>query len=192
MTASLVYVNSSGVAKSITSLCYGSSVAKSIYLGSTLVWQAPSTASWIALPSGNTYLTAYTPTSNMSVSSFSVVHDCNTVHNGICGIWTLSGTTLTPVTNACISGATGIAINAGSVLGSYTQYTITKTYTTKPSLVAGTTYYFYVGERYVAQHALSGSNDCPGYAPDWQFSTSATMTMTAGDIGNLYISVVGG
>lgn len=190
MTASLVYVDGSGVQHSISSIAFGSSVAKSVYLGSTKVWTAPTTASWISMPSGNTYLAKYTPTTAMSVASFSRISNVSTLHNGICGIWTLSGSNLVPVTNACASGSTGVTVTAGATTGTYQQQLITKTYTTKPALSAGTTYYFYVGERYVTQYTLSGNYDCPGYAPDWQFSTSSNMTFSSSDIGNIYLNVV--
>ena len=190
MTALLVYVDGSGVQHSVSSLALGSSVAKSVYLGSTKIWTAPTTATWIKMTSGNTYVAAYKPATNISVSSFSRISNIATLNNCVCGIWTLSGGNLIPVTNACFSGTTGITVTPGTTTGTYQQQLITKTYTTKPALIAGTTYYFYVGERYVDQYTLSGTCDCPGYAPDWAFSASASMSFTASDIGNIYLNVV--
>lgn len=192
MTASLVYVDGSGVQHSLSALQYGTSVAKSIYLGSTLVWTAPSTATWIKCPAQNMYVVKYVAASNMSVSSFSMIKNINSFNNGVAGIWTMSGSNLVPVTNACIQGATGITTTAGATTGAYQQQLITKTYATKPTLVSGTTYYFYVGERYMDQYALSGSNDCPGYVMDWAFSSSSSESFTSYDIGNLYLNVVSG
>ena len=193
MAASIIYVDASGVQHSLTAINYGTSVAKSIYMGSTKVWTAPASATWIPITtSGNMYLATYTPTSAMSVASFSMTHSTNTTHNAVCGIWTLSGTTATPVTNACVSGTTGLVVTTGAVLGSNTQYTYTKTYTTKPALVAGTTYYFYVGDRYVTQSTLSGTAPSPGWIFDWSFSATASSTYTAANLGSVYLNVVAG
>lgn len=189
MTASLIYVDGSLVQHSLKTIQYGSSGAAHVYLGSTLVWAAPSTATWIKCASGNMYVAKYTPAANINVTSFSMIKSVGSLNNGICGIWTLSGGNLVPVTNACASGSTGITVTAGVTTGAYQQQMLTKTYATKPALIAGTTYYFYVGERYVDQYSLSGSNDCPGYGLDWQFSTSSNITFTASDIGNIYLSV---
>lgn len=192
MTASLIYVDGSGVQHSLSAIQFGSSVAKSIYYGGTLVWSVPVTATWIKADAGNMYLAQYTPTVNMSVASFSMVHSVNQLYNGVCGIWTVSGSTATPVTNACISGAANVVVTAGDVLGLYTQYTYTKTYTTKPTLVAGTTYYFYVGERYTDQYDLSGNANVPGYLYDWAFSATASATFNTPGISAIYLTVVAG
>lgn len=190
MTANIVYVDSSSIQHTLSAIQYGSSKATKIYLGSTLVWTAPSTASWIACTSGNTYLAAFTPTVNMTVASFSMIHSVASINNGIAGIWTVSGSMATPVTSACVQ--TGITVTTGSVLGANTQYTDTVTYTTKPSLVAGTTYYFYVGDRYVTQSTLSGTALNPGYLYDWAFSATSTASYVAGTLGSFYLNVVGG
>lgn len=188
MTASIIYVDNSSNQHTLSAIQYGSSKATKIYLGGTLVWSAPSTASWIACTSGNTYLAAFTPTVNMTVASFSMIHSVSTTHNGIAGIWTISGSTATPVTNACVQ--TGITVSTGSVLGANTQYTDTVTYTTKPSLVAGTTYYCYVGDRYVTQSTLSGNAVNPGYLKDWAFSATSSASYTSGTLGSFYLNVV--
>lgn len=192
MTASLIYVDSSNVQHSLSAIQYGSSVAKSIYLGSTLVWTAPATATWVKATSGNMYLAQYTASVNMTVASFSMIHNIGSMYNGVCGIWTISGTTATPVTGACIAKPSTVTVTTGSVLGAYTQYTYKQTYTTKPSLAAGTTYYFYVGERYIDQYDLSGSSVVPGYLDDWAFSATASATFHTSSISNIFLTVVAG
>lgn len=192
MTASLIYVDGSLVQHSLKTIQYGSSGAAHIYLGSTLVWTAPSTATWILASSGNMYLAQYTPTVAMSVASFSMIHNLNSTSNAVCAIYTVSGTTATPVTNACISGTAGMTVTTGAVLGAYTQYTYTKTYTTKPTLSAGTTYYFYVGDRYVTQYDLSGNATVPGYIPDWAFSATGTASYNSPGISAIALTVVAG
>lgn len=192
MTARLVYVDSSLVNHTLSAVNFGGSNAQHIYLGSTLVWTAPSTATWISAPSGNMYLAQYTPSANMTVASFSMIHSVNSTANAVCAIYTVSGTTATPVTGACISGTAGITITTGSVLGAYTQYTYKQTYTTKPSLTAGTTYYFYVGDRYVTQYDLSGNSNVPGYIYDWAFSATGTASYNTPGISALSLTVVAG
>lgn len=192
MTASLVYVDGSLVNHTLSAINFGTSAAANIYYGSTLVWTAPATATWIKAASGNMYLATYTPSVAMSVASFSMIHSLSSTSNAVCGIWTVSGTTATPVTNACVSGTSGLVVTTGSVLGSYTQYTYTKTYTTKPALVAGTTYYFYVGDRYVDQYDLSGTAVVPGYLYDWAFSATGTASFNSPGISAINLSVVAG
>lgn len=187
---SLVYVNASGVQKSLTAVSFtGASTvlnsAKSIYYGSTLVWTAPVSQTWIALSSGTCNLVAYTPTVNMTVQSFSLTFNSNSSYNCAYGIWTVSGTTATPVTNACATGSTGVTITNLGTIASATAYKFTKTYSSSnPTLVAGTTYYFYVGERYSTRSILSGSYSSPGSILDWSISPTGTSTYTAGVKGS--------
>ena len=85
-----------------------------------------------------------------------------------------------------------MTVTTGAVLGAYTQYTYTKTYTTKPTLSAGTTYYFYVGDRYVTQYDLSGNATVPGYVSDWAFSATGTASYNSPGISAIALTVVAG
>jgi hypothetical protein len=102
------------------------------------------------------------------------------------GIWTISGSTATPVTNACAANSTNVTItNIGTVAGA-TAYKFTKTYiSSNPTLLAGTTYYFYVGDRYSTKSVLSGSYNSPGYVFDWAISPTNAITYTVGAKGGL-------
>jgi hypothetical protein len=94
--------------------------------------------------------------------------------------------TATPVTNACATGSTGVTITNLGTIASATAYKFTKTYSSSnPTLVAGTTYYFYVGERYSTKSVLSGSYNSPGYVFDWAISPTNAITYTVGAKGGL-------
>lgn len=181
--SSVVFVDSSSVLNT----------AKYLYYGSTMVWFAKpsSAAAWVVMPSGNAQLVAYTPTTTMSVASFSIILSINTNYDLGWGIWTVSGSTATPVSNACGTGTTGVTIVEGAPFSTSTEYMYTKTYTSgsRPTLVAGTTYYFYIGERYSQYSVVSGSSAAPGYVYSWALSATASITYVAGATSNLWLSV---
>jgi hypothetical protein len=196
MATTLNYINASSVSKSIKSIAYSNAsavlnTATKVYLGSTQVWSA-TTAAWVTGPTDGqtTYLAAYTPAAAMSVASFSMIFSMSSNYNVAWGIYTLSGSTYTALANSYGTTTTGVTITAGAVLGTATEYTYTKTYTASyPTLSAGTTYYFWVGERYQPYNLLNGSSGCPGYAPAWA-AGSSSMAYTAGAKSNIYLSVV--
>ena len=194
MTASLIYVDGSLVQHSLKTIQYGSSGAAHVYLGSTLVWAAPSTATWVTGSSdGQTsYLAAYTPTKAMTVGSISMVFNIASMHNPSWGIYTASGTNLTAIDNSYGTTSTGFTITAGATLATVVEYTYTKTYTSPyPSLSAGVTYYVWVGERYQKYNLLSGNYSSPGYAPAWAIGSGST-SYTSDAKNGIYLSVVAG
>jgi hypothetical protein len=69
----------------------------------------------------------------------------------------------------------------------------TKTYAagSRPALLAGVTYYFHIGERYISTKVLSGSANYAGYLQDWAISSTGTATFTSVAAGNnLLLEVV--
>lgn len=190
-----VFSNSSNALKHLTNIAYSDASAvlgeaKKLYWGSTLIW---SKSTWVANISGNALLVAFTPTQNMTVKSFSMVLSGNTNFNYVSGIWTLSGTTLTPVTNACTVSTTGLTITTGPTFDAKTAYIHTRTYDDTsgyPTLVAGTTYYFHLGDRYQSYYYLGGLYNAPGYFYDWAASATATATYTVNAFGGIGMIIV--
>lgn len=193
---SLKYSNGSSVIKDLSTVAYsnGSSIlssAKKVYLGSTLLWTAPSSETWIANISGNATLVAFTPTVNMSVASFTMILSGSTNFNYCYGIWTVSGGTATTVANACALNTTGITITNIGTSGANTKYQHTKTYSagTYPVLTAGVTYYFHIGDRYQSYSMLSGGYAATGYVYDWAVSATTAITYVANAFGNVSLVV---
>jgi len=192
----LKYSNGSSVIKDLTTVAYsdGSSVlssAKKVYLGSTLLWTAPSSETWIANISGNATVVAFTPSVNMSVASFTMILSGSTNFNYSYGIWTVSGGTATPVANACNLNTTGITITDIGTSGGKTKYQHTKTYSAGayPVLTAGVTYYFHIGDRYQNYFMLSGANAATGYVYDWAISATSAISYVANAFGNVSLVV---
>lgn len=193
---SLKYSDGGSVIKDLTTVAYsdGSSIlssAKKVYLGSTLLWTAPESETWIANISGNATVVAFTPSVNMSVKSITMILSGSTNFNYSYGIWTVSGTTATPVPNACALNTTGITITNIGTTGGKTKYQHTKTYSTGayPVLTAGVTYYIHIGDRYQSYFMLSGGYAATGYVYDWAISSTAAISYVANAFGNVSLVV---
>lgn len=167
--------------------------AASVYLGSLLVW-SKATETWVANTSGNCFVASFTPTVNMTVASFSMILSTAQAYNYVRGIWRLSGSSAVPVTNAVFLNATNVTTENVGTLGANTKYKHTCTYPagSRPTLVAGNTYLFHLGDRYSNYSILSGGSSYSGYMYDWAVSATSTITYVAnGTASNIYLSVVG-
>lgn len=186
----LLYSTSSSSIVDISKLYFAPT---SNYSDMKLIWQKPSSESWVTCSSGNSIMAEYTPSASISVSSFSMILTVGTSpYNYISAIYTktLSGSSYVGVPVSVIEGTTGVSIVAGGTLGSYTKYTHTKTYDSgsRPSLTAGVTYYFVLSQRYSAYYVLSGSN-VGGSVLCWSMGSNPTQAVTNTG-SNVYLSVV--
>lgn len=194
----LKYVNASAGQFPVAQLAYSDASgvlheAASAYIGSTLVFSKGYTGTWVTIASGLCFLASFTPTVNMSLASFSMILSTSTQFNYTYGIWSVSGSTATPVTNAVGLNSTNTSVVNVGTLSSTVMYKHTKTYVagSRPALLAGVTYYFHVGDRYSSTKVLSGTATYSGYVQDWAISTSSAITFTSVAAGsNLLLEVV--
>ena len=142
------------------------------------------TESWLTKPASDSgFMIEFTPSLNISIKSFSVVLSSNLKStNYSYGIYvkTASGSDFVgvPVANSYGQNNEGITVAAGLILGSYTKYIHKKTYTVYPTLTAGVTYFFNIGERYALINSLSGTSVCRA-CPDWSLSNNPTAVCPA-------------
>jgi len=151
------------------------------------------TESWLTKPASDSgFMIEFTPSVNISVKSFSVVLNSSLKSTDYSyGIYTktASGSDFVgvPVADSVGQNTTGVTVTAGSTLGSYTRYSHKKTYTTYPSLSAGITYFFIIGERYASASYLSGTSQCRS-CPDWSLGNNPTAVCPA-NTNTIFLSV---
>lgn len=167
----------------------------------TLIWEKGTSATWVQNTTGMFSLIEYTPSVNMSVASFSIKMadmNMNYSNNWACGIYTKSGSgypyTATPVLNACSFGNfTNISFVFEQVYLSKNMYKVTKNYDigSRPSLTAGTTYYFVLAEKYPpTPFFLLSDGYSVGYTDDWRVSATAPFDITTASGNQLYLEVI--
>ena len=178
-----------------------SNISHVYWYDGTLIWEKGTSATWIANMNGFFSLTEYTPSVNMSVASFSrKLADMNTNYsaNWACGIYTKSGSsypyTATPVENSCSFGNfTNISFVFEQIYLDKNMYKVTKSYDigSRPALIAGTTYYFVLGEKYPPNPLFSLSDGYSvGYTDDWRVSATASFDVTTASGSQLYLEVI--
>ena len=178
-----------------------SNISHVYWYDGTLIWEKGTSATWVQNTSGTFSLTEYTPSVNMSVASFSrKMADMNTYYspNWACGIYTKSGSgypyTATPVLNACSFGNfTNISFVFEQIYLDKNMYKVTKSYDigSRPALIAGTTYYFVLGEKYPPNPLFSLSDGYSvGYTDDWRVSATASFDVTTASGSQLYLEVI--
>ncbi len=178
-----------------------SNISHVYWYDGTLIWEKGTSATWIANMNGFFSLTEYTPSVNMSVASFSrKLADMSTNYsaNWACGIYTKSGSsypyTATPVENSCSFGNfTNISFVFEQIYLDKNMYKVTKSYDigSRPALIAGTTYYFVLGEKYPPNPLFSLSDGYSvGYTDDWRVSATASFDVTTASGSQLYLEVI--
>lgn len=191
--ASLTNITKSGFTQT-KDIYFGSNPIKEVYKNGFLIWEKsqPVTESWYNYTDGYMLMVEYTPVSNMTVDSFSMILDNNSaVHNYIVGIYTATGSNVTSQT-----GTSNVSIVAGDTLEGSVKYTHTMNYGgTGPSLTGGTSYYFCIGDRYAAYQALSSTADDSGQAGQafgWSLVNTNTSPSPIQEISGvqLYLDVV--
>jgi hypothetical protein len=159
MAVALTNIVKSGFTQT-NQIYYGASEISRVYWGSSLLWQKGGafTPTWRNYTDGYMLMANYTPSSNVSVQSFKMKLTTNTsVYNYIVGIFTANGTKVISQT-----GTSNVSIVANGTIDSLTVYDHTITYPSPPSLTAGTSYFFVIGERYAAYKALTGESPNAG------------------------------
>ena len=182
-----------------SAIYYGSLPIAQVYKGGTLIWEKTSGGVWNTIDGASyAYFYAYTPASNINVASFALkMSDVNMGYstNWMYGIYTLSGTTATPVTGACSFGNwIGVSFVSQGTYLDKTMYLVSKSYSegSRPSLTSGTTYYFVLGERYSAPspyYVLSG-NRTAKYTDGWRMSDSGTFDVVYDSSDTFYMEVI--
>lgn len=175
------------------SIYYGSSSIASVYYGSNIIWQKGGafTPTWQNFTDGYMLMAQYTPSTNMSVSSFKMKLTTNTlVYNYIVAIYTATGNQIISQT-----GTTNVSIVANGTVDTLTVYDHSITYPIPPSLTSGTSYFFVIGERYATYKALTGESPnagIMGQAFGWSLTntTSSPAPISTTPSVSLYLQVI--
>lgn len=192
MAVALTNIVKSGFTQT-NQIYHGANEIAQVYWGNSLLWEKAGgfTPTWQTYSSDYMMGVEYTPTSNITVSSFTMKLNKNAaVYNYIVSIYTTAGALVVSQT-----GTANVSIVANGTVDAETVYDHTITYPSGPSLTSGTSYMFIIGERYTAYKALTGDSPNAGIRGDVYAWSLGNTTCTPAPIPttpttSLYLEVI--
>jgi len=181
--ASITNIQMDSFTAGVSEIALGSNNIVQVVRGGDILWEvgAGPTEEWLD-SSAYALFVEYTPPSNQVLVSMSMTYNTTQAYNYCWGIWTASGSNAVPLAGFIgINSTSGVSFVNGGTLGADTKYTHTKTWASgsRATLTSGTTYLFWLGERYTTKKIVGVGTSNTWDVYEWSLSTGGNANVAS-------------